>query len=1416
MNYRRLFLIIFFGFSFCINAIFAQSRFFVKYKNSVEKNAIQQKVKSQKLLSSNSNALLKQSSATVDYFARGLGNDDENLSRIVKVTYKTNVSLAAFTDMLKDDPDVEYVQAAATYHIDSTVNDSLVAQQWALTKIKAFDAWNITKGADSVLIGIIDTGVDYLHPDLKNKIYINKGETGLDANGNDKRFNGIDDDGDGFIDDYMGWDFVDRQGFPFDSTSGDYLNWDNDPKDENGHGTCVAGIIGAETNNGIGVAGTAPNLKMLIMRAFDAGGNGEEDDVAAAILYAVKMGAKVINMSFGDTMFSYILRDVIRYAYSHNIVLVGSAGNGGSTELNYPSAYPEVISVSNSTSDDYISSSSSYGSTIDLAAPGSDILTTKLKKSSDSYYGYELVSGTSASAPFVSAAAGLILSQKNFSNEEVKQILKSTADDIESAGWDIKSGSGRLNLYRALSVLAPAITKFGYPSQDFSTYADTLNINATIQSPYFVKYELYYGAGLNPTTWTSLLTNQLYQITNQNIYTLNLKSLPDSVYTLRLVLYQNNSATVEERVNFYITRSTPKIQTANLGNLYYGDKSTVLAELVTDQRCITRMYYRRLNDNDFQFITLDGLSTNNQFVKQNHYGFIPKQLVQANTTYEIYLDAENMAGLKSVLKDSSNNYFTVKTDPDFSITTANEMSFSLPKGTLYKNPVNFLSANKNEVLLNQYYSIQDSLFYGLFKLENDKFSKVTSDSLMDNIPRAVGDFNGDGKTDIFATWGRLGSYLTQKQQYAFPLSAIIDTVKDFFPVLAEDIDGDGKIEVVSLNNSSNVISIKGVNDDNSLTLKGTLTDFANTSSSFDYSVGNFVTADCNKDGVKELWCVDNSGNILYYNMKGSGNYTQGGYIATYDSVSSNNIMSVGDYDGDGIDDIAILFNCNSIAPYQYLLIFNMKNNKFNILYDRYFLNPATSKEFVSASFPVAYNSVRFVDVDNDKKDELVVNAFPYSYIIKKDGSDDKVIFYKEGTNNYSVFAGDLNSNGAKEVAFQTGNGIKFYEFSSVSQPSTPFQVDGYSISGSSIYLKWSGDGTKYYIYKGANKDSLKLTDSVATTYYTDNNVLVNKNYYYQIRSYNAQKQYSLSNFSSLYTVYSHVPAVLKSAASSTSKTVAVNFSDRINNTIENLQAFQVSGVGYPASISASSQYSYLLTFNQDFYSGTHKLVLSGLRDYYGSPIKTDSAQFTVDSVKTAKEFFISTFQLIGESAVKVTFNLPVDSVSAYTLSNYSFQPANTVEKVQFGESSSILYLYLDKKKPVGAIGVEYRLKINNLISSTATGNIKINDETGSYAVLTGNSQDLSDVYVYPNPAKASYGKMTFAHLPKKARITIWSLSGEKISELEENDGNGGVEFNLRNSRGDLLSSGIYIYRIVRLDDSDAEVEKKIGKFAVIR
>lgn len=1395
--------------------LFPQSTFFIKYKNIVPKQEIESKVQTQQFLPQGKSFSFSNLSPKVNYLAKGIAKQDEVLGRIIKVTYNKHVEESTFLALQNDDPDIEYIEPSHTYSLEYTPNDSLLGNQWGLSKIQAFDAWNITQGSDSVILAIIDTGIDYLHPDLHNKIKLNDGEIGLDANGHDKRSNGIDDDNNGFIDDYQGWDFTDRVGFPFDSSGGDYLTWDNDPMDEYGHGTFIAGIAAAETNNLTGIAGVAPNIKILNCRAFDPGGFGEEDDVAAAMLYAVQMGAKVINMSFGDNSFSFVLRDVIQYAYSKNIVLVASSGNSNSDAPHYPSGYSEVICIGNSTEQDYRASDSNYGSTLDLMAPGTQIFTTAMNNS------YAYVSGTSASAPFVSAAAALILSKILFSNEEVKQILKSTSDDIGDPGWDIYTGAGRLNLFNALNVGAPSIIKFENPTQNFSTYQDSIQINATILCPYFVNYQLDYGFGLNPDSWISLIPDGRNQFTHKLIYTLDITQLPDSVYALRILVNLNNGRTLEERVNFNIIRTAPEVTLVNLGSALYGEKTTILASVYTNQPCVTRMYYRKVGSSgNYNFITLDAFNTNNQFVSQLHYGFIPKQLVDQNSLYQVYLQAENLVGLKTTVieKSTQDSIYMIPTDYNADFAAEYVEPYSLPVGSVFENPTNFLSSDSTEVLARIFYSSQD-VYYSLYKLDNNFL--VKEDSIKNKLPRDVGDFNNNGKVDLLSSDVGTGYIDEQVSNPSFNLqNKFTDSLGSFWPALAEDIDGNGKTEVISFNQKTDE-SIIIWKFDNNFALSDTVQLENYTPVRFNgnlLGIPHSVITDLNNNGRKEFWFIDQDGDLFSYESNGNGGYNKFMQDSTF-FMSSAEYLTAGDFDGDGTEEIAVLLHSITgfdIAPFYLLNIYKYSANSLNLVYQQSFIDAST--EFGSGgTFREIENSIRFADIDNDGVDELILFVFPYSYIFKNDPSqpaEPKIISYKENINSNSIFVGNLNKDNVPEVAFPTSTGIKFVEFAVSNKASTPYNVDGYSIDSTTITLTWSGSGQYYYIYRGGSSDSLAIIDSSAANGFTDGNVLANKNYYYAIQGFNISKPEHLSNLSTIKEVFSHTPAKVISVVGKNRKNVQVTFSQRVNNTIENLQSFEVVNVGFPNSVSPANQYSYLLSYSNVLPVGTNTLIVNNLRDYYGSPIAAVDTTFTVDSVNATEEFFVSSFAILDPYHIKISFNKEVNETEAKNINNYIFDPANKVTSVEVDASDKKnIYLNLKGNKPVGSIGKEYRLQILNLSS---TDGIDINSGAGSYLVLTGYAKDLSDVYIYPNPAKVASGKMTFANLPRKAKIIIWNLEGKRMNELSETDGNGGVDFNMKDESGKELGSGIYIYRVVRLDDSDNEVEEKIGKFAVVR
>ena len=1403
---------------FLQSVAYTQTTYFIKYKNTVTVPTIETMIKENSFFKQGTGLNFEKNKVNSDFFAGRAARNIDELNRIVKLILPGELSPQQLENYIHENPEIEYIQKSTTYRINSIPNDSLINQQWALTKIDAFSAWSISKGSDTVLVAVIDTGIDYLHPDLKNKVFINSGEFGVDAYGNDKRYNGIDDDNNGFIDDYMGWDFTDRVGFPFDSTGGDYLDWDNDPMDENNysHGTAVAGIIGAETNNGIGIAGVAPNIKVLNLRSFDPAGYGEEDDVAAAIIYAVQMGVKVINMSFGDYSFSYVLRDVIRYAYSQNVVLVASAGNSNSPDPHYPSGYSEVISVGNSTKDDYVAAGSNYGSTLDLVAPGTEIMTTIRN---EKYSGFN---GTSAAAPFITASAALILSKQSFTNEEVKQILKSTADDIGEAGWDLKSGAGRLNLNKALAVLAPSVVKVIHPTQDFATGNDTINIFATALSPFFSEYNLFIGEGLNPTSWQQVIANGKNQFSNHNIFNVNLSNLftdKDTTYTIRLVVHQSNGKTIEERVNFHRIKTPPDGEIITLGQAYYGNKPTVMAALYTKTPCVVRMYFKEPTDNSFQYITLDGFAMNNQFVKQAHYGFIPKQLVKANTNYDIYFEIENLVGLKTTIKDSLDN-FRVKTDDIFSLVSKTELSYSLPPGIIFDQPVNFTSNTLNEVMVREN---SNSKITSIYQLQGSSLVKI--DSMEERIPKEFGDFNNNGKKDLLSFWYYNSFIYEQENQYSSKL--VEKSKKDgstFWPIMAKDINGNGVTELLAIINDS-TISVNKLNSDLSISHLQDVENF--TSKWVEKNLldsPNAIVVDSDNNGQNELWMVDADGDIFSYKIASNGELTPDKEINTFFAGSSAYITS-GDFTGDGKKEIAVLLHSidnYDVANYHLLVVFNFSGNDLNIVYQRAFIDPAN--EFRSA-FQKSSNSVKLVDIDNDSIDELVFFAFPYAYILKYEQGKPKIIFYEENVNSTSVLSCDLNQNGVIEIAIPLPDKIKFYEFGSSLKPLTPSDLIGYSRDSNSIKISWNSNESFFYVYRGDRQENMTLIDSTSVNYLIDTTVLLNKDYYYAVQSFNTNKQILLSDLSSTVKVYHHKPAEMKGISVNSSNSVLVTYDEKISTTIENLEAFELkTPVGlilYPNSISPANQYAYLVTFKESFDSGLNWFISKKVRDHYGSQSPVDSISFQYTPVTQGQEFFIESYELLNQYNLKITFNLNVDPSSTQNINNYVFEPSNNIGKVTIDETDSrTIYLKIEGEgsKPLGAVGIEYRLQINNLFSSSTTGSIKINEGAGSVIVVSVFANDISDVYFYPSPAKIDNGNgiVTFANLPQFAEITIWDLNGKRIITLNEKDGDGGLKWDFKDLNGKVINSGIYLYRLVMLDSKNQELDTKLGKIAVVK
>ena len=358
-------------------------------------------------------------------------------------------------------PDVEYAEPNIIGNLCTTPNDEAFQYQWSLhntgqnifppgyppvygtadADIDALEAWDIETGDQDVIIALIDSGIDYTHPDLADRIWVNEDEV---------PDNEVDDDGNGFIDDIMGWDF------PYN---------DPDPLDLNGHGTWCGGVFGAITNNNIGIAGISWNSKIMIMKIAYTDGVNYISDWVKGIQYAADNGADILSMEILSYTDSSLLRDAIDYAYDKGIFMCASAGNDDTSNKGYPASNDKVLAVAATNQNDERcdeddwdwapGKGSNYGDWIDVAAPGNWIATTcptyPYYRDPESSLEYASVRGTSISCPIVAGVAALLLSRdSSLSPDEVKTLICENVDPYDSEYY---IGTGRVNAYKALLAL---------------------------------------------------------------------------------------------------------------------------------------------------------------------------------------------------------------------------------------------------------------------------------------------------------------------------------------------------------------------------------------------------------------------------------------------------------------------------------------------------------------------------------------------------------------------------------------------------------------------------------------------------------------------------------------------------------------------------------------------------------------------------------------------------------------------------------------------------------------------------------------------------------------------------------------------------------------------------------------------------
>jgi subtilisin family serine protease len=1336
------------------------------------------------------------------------------------------VDLSAAISDLNQLPEIEYLQPNHVFNITTIPplnslthlaaelpNDSLFASQWALQTLRAPEAWRITTGNPNILIAVIDTGVDFKHPDLQTGIWINAGED-LNRNGrvDASDFNGIDDDGNGFIDDLRGWDFTDAPSFP---DGGDYRERDNDPADENGHGTAVTGIIAATANNRLGIAGLAHGCRVMALRAGTSQGLLEEDDVAAAIVYAVMNGSRIINMSFGDVMVSPMLRDIIRFAHGHGVVLVASAGNSATDTPHYPSGFSETIAVGASTRNDQLAGFSNFGATIDVVAPGSEIWTTALGGK------YAQFGGTSASAPFVSALAGLLLSHfPNWNNEMVRAALTNSARDLGETGWDRVYGAGRIDAAAALQIEQTARAEIHAPTMDAGFSGGTLLIRGTALGAFVRGYELSYGLGDDPQKWTMISRTENRQVIADSLGVWPLANLPDTSYTLRLLVAQQNGRSVEDKIRIFLDRTPPRFSKVKMTPMIDSNLHSMLIEFTTDDLCQTVLWWRMKGS----AASYAPLSSN--YSSKTHRLNFSQRL--ASGEIEFFLEAVNRAGLKQA--DRNENHLLPLSQPPINTATFVEVTLqdagptaeALPAGWLFNRASDFNGNGGGEIIMSVYDQNGGVGPLMIFERSEAGFAKrFVTEHL--GIPRDVGDSDGDGRPEILGGVGPSSFIYEASAPNSFPNQLVWSDTNVFWASRYADLDGDGRGEIIGRRGER--FQILESIFDNQYQLVDSLPNF--TGGTNLTGVPHVEIGDFDGDGRKEILFGDYDGDLYIYEAAGDNRF-----IATWSDslplIDSIDFIRAGDFDGDGRMDFAA--GCHSDPAlnaehefdgrhWLFRIYRSVADNRFQPIWEQAFFGFQPPKDFDAG--------LGAGDIDGDGRDELFLNLFPNAYVVKFENGRGKVIWHYQPSRSNTTVAANLDGAGRAEFYFSDGKIVRAFQ---PPGPQTgapaPSEVVARPLDATRVLLTWRpvAGAEGYAIYRGSGSEPLQFLATKTETNFLDSLLTTEQLYRYAVATFDAQQQPQIGPRSLEVRARPSKPPAVVSAHFFAPHHVAMRFDEPMHETIKQTAWFNLSQIETPArfnlapeSVALSrSAAEVILSFPRfDFSPGVYEIRVEGAEDADRVPINQNKSRAVFTVAKEPSRFYIVSAALESPRQIFVRFNLPVEISSATQIANYKFKtPGSTTPNgiilasvsAVAGDATAVRLSLADGV--LGPLGKNHVLEISGVCSVSGDSLRAGEGDAIGFAMASAN---LNRVLVYPNPfVSTQHDMLTIAGLTRHALIKILDVEGRVLATLEETDGNGGVEWDTRDARGNFAPSGVYLCYVT------SGTQTTVAKFVIVR
>ena len=1096
-------------------------------------------------------------------------------------------------------------------------NDPRFEEQWNLSLIGMPGAWAIEKGDPEVIIAVVDTGFDYTHEDLASRTWVNAGEI---------PGNGIDDDNNGYIDDVNGWDFSE---LPKSDGTGKSQNGDNDPIDESGHGTHVAGIVGAAVGNDVGVAGIAWNCTLMPIRG--AGVRGIRDNrSAAAIVYAVDNGARVINMSWGGRERSFVLRDAVDYAYARGVLMIAASGNESEGASIFPAGYRKVISVAATEQHKQKFYQSNFGAAIDIGAPGNVILSTHINNR------YRLLSGTSMATAHVSGVAALIISKRpSLTHQEVRQILLSTTDPITESPELV--GAGNLNAARALMASSSLKAHILSP-EAHSGGSNQIEIIGTAGGFKFDTWQLLYGPSAIPTAFQPIHVPSQQQKTDETLIVWDTSAVAEGIYTLRLEVNSVEGKVLRDEVVVSVDRTPPQVQNVTVKNqIIRGNYATVVSWSTDDFTINTLSQRAREATAPFRPIEENSASREHFFSLSLDTG-----------SYDLFITSRNDVGLETVDDNGGKFYRAEVIGGSIPPNGFVETSTTLPPMHLGSVTADLDRDGMLEIVglpitgdAASGIEVHERTSAGIYRLQHT--------GAINAKPFAVDDTDGDGLLEILSGTRERLFLLESVAQNGYPEKIIWETTFLSAGQIV-DLDNDGRKEIVGADNFNDSIRIfenRGNDSYDEIYVIKNETEGSNVFGK------QFAVGDFDANGILELIVGDSEGELFIYESVGDDLLAEKWRMKL--DIKNAHQLAAGDLTGDGIPEFVVggtvlAEDLPSMLPRWEYHVFTA--------FPPAGTNPQTGGSRTSryqsiwsqaiTPFNLRGNSLAIGDVDGDLQNELVILTNPSIYVFKwMDGPDfigiqsnlngDHVssnlapVWYHDAWETPRLFLADLNQDNFSELYLNSDINLLTFTHVHASNPNSVVNIQPYGLSATplsarAIRIDWETleEAVYYTVYRavGDSDEAPSHFEAIAEDLdfvgFLDRKVTKDVTYWYTVSAKNEVGIESAQ--SEPVSVTPRTPPKLIAAVYIQHNQVAVTYDKQMGSSVGNSRFYllrepkQLAGTNPISVIRDRMGTRAILTFRAaDLVPGrTYEITVSDVRDTDRNPINLLEATQTFD------------------------------------------------------------------------------------------------------------------------------------------------------------------------------------------------------------